>query len=926
MIDRLQKLLAIPWARRAAWIAIFIAVVPFLIPGAWMSGFYVSGGFMPHAHCWLRDPAVTWLHVSADLLIWLAYFSISITLGYMVYRGRNEIPFHWMFLAFGLFIVFCGFTHLMAVVTVWRPLYWLSGDIKVMTAVASVATAIALPIKVPQIFGLIQDARSSRIHKENLEAANEELRDLYGRVKESDRLKSQFFANVSHELRTPLSLILGPMRRRLANDNLAPDERRELEVIERNASLLHDQVNNLLDLARLEAGSMKPHYARTDLAQVTRLIGSCFDGLAAERQLAYKVSIPDSMVAEVDPEKIQRVLLNLLSNAFKFTPQHGVIRVSLEVHGNESVFVIEDSGPGIPTHLRERVFERFMQVEDPATRKAGGTGLGLPIAREFVELHGGRILLEDSANGGARFKVSLPLEAPEGETVTETDPDPEEQRTSQLVGELKNLKQFSQPSADEPVPVASDNRPLVLVVEDNPDMNRFLRQALAPHYRTIAAYEGQDGLRQAQRHPPDLIIADIMMPHVSGDMMINELREDPALEEVPVVVLSASAEERNRVGLLKKGADDYITKPFELDVFKARVGGLIRRRQQALDRLNRTLMAILKALPEPVFVRGPNPQTPRQNPAADDFLAGLGNPDRLPQSLQERIQEVLETGDSYLPTNFEGVEHFRLDNEDRYFLPRVVALRTSKQAIVGSVLLLHDVTEFRLLDQVKSNLLGTVSHELKTPVTSMQMSLYLLKDQTGESLSKATTELIGIACEECDHLLNTLSSLLEMTRFQENGFQIHRERTPPQTLVSSALDGMSEKARDRQVPIRTEIEEGLPEIEVDQDRIIRALTNLLTNAMKSSPQGAEIILRLKRQSENSLYFGVRDFGPGVPAEYQGRLFERFYRAPGNQTSGTGLGLAIVQDFVKAHGGTTGVISEPGEGSEFYFELPIEANR
>lgn len=246
----------------------------------------------------------------------------------------------------------------------------------------------------------------------HLEESNKKISALYEKTKEIDILKTQFFANVSHELRTPLALILGPISKWLKNDDLKVQTRAELEIVERNARLLHRQVNDLLDVAKLEAGRMTMQYAQVDLAHQVRLIASHFEILAEERSINFTVYADTVVSAQIDVEKFHRIALNLLSNAFKFTPEHGTIGVSLKLSNGQAVITVQDTGKGIPEDKREIIFESFRQVDGASNRQFGGTGLGLSIVKEFVLLHGGKVTADNVPGGGALFTVTLPTIAP----------------------------------------------------------------------------------------------------------------------------------------------------------------------------------------------------------------------------------------------------------------------------------------------------------------------------------------------------------------------------------------------------------------------------------------------------------------------------------------------------------------------------------
>lgn len=422
---------------------------------------------------------------------------------------------------------------------------------------------------------------ASRRANEGLERAGEELRRangeisrLYEKTRELDALKTQLFANVSHELRTPLALILGPVQRMLADPGTPAEARRDLEVVARNARTLLRHVDDLLDVARLEAAKMTVEYTAADVARLARFVAGHFEVLAQDKRLSFAVDVPEGLRAEVDPAKVRRVLLNLLSNAFKLTPDGGRVRLAVRAEEERLFVEVADSGPGIPPGEREAVFERFRQLDGGETRRFGGTGLGLAIAREFVVLHGGSIAVTEAPEGGALFVVTLPRRAPpgsevRGEAAAEVSGVEE---ASQVVEELRG-----QPRASVPAGPAAGA--LVLVVEDNPEMNRFLCESLATEHRVAAAHDGEEGLRKAIELRPDLVLTDVMMPGMSGEALVREIRGHEELGSTPIVVLTAKADDELRVRLLREGVQDHLTKPFSVEELRARVGNLVARRR-----------------------------------------------------------------------------------------------------------------------------------------------------------------------------------------------------------------------------------------------------------------------------------------------------------------------------------------------------------
>ena len=452
-----------------------------------------------------------------------------------------------------------------------------------------------------------RDITEKKAQEREIAQKNVELEGLLERIRELDEIKTQFFANVSHELRTPLALILGPAQRLIDDDGtMTPAQRRESgQVVARNARMLLKHVNDLLDMSKVDAHKLKLDLQNTDVAALIRFLASHFAVLAADRGIEYTVDADGPCVGAVDGDKLQRVVMNLLGNAFKFVSNGGRIRCSLRPTAAGLSIAVDDSGPGVRPELRQAIFERFRQGDGGINRTVAGTGLGLAIAKEFVEMHKGRIDVADSSLGGARFEVSLPLsriaaDAPVIQAALD--------RTV-LDGVLEELRFTGgrpKDAAAERAPAAA-GRPRVLVVEDNPDMNRFVAGSLSRDYDVVTAFDGRDGIEKALRFDPIVIVSDIMMPHVSGVEMIAQMRGRPELQRTPILLLSAKADEELMVQLLDNGAQDFIVKPFSERDLQVRVRNL-------------------------VFAAQARAAAESANRAKDEFLAMLGHELRNPLS------------------------------------------------------------------------------------------------------------------------------------------------------------------------------------------------------------------------------------------------------------------------------------------------------
>jgi two-component system, NtrC family, sensor histidine kinase KinB len=341
-------------------------------------------------------------------------------------------------------------------------------------------------------------------------------------------------------------------------------------------------------------------------------------------------------------------------------------------------------------------------------------------------------------------------------------------------------------------------------------------------------------------------------------------------------------------------------------------------------RAQRTMEATLTSAPDPVFVVGRDGTQEVRNPAAEQLSKLPEFAQGFPPALAESVARVLKTGEHYIPTDYSRTVTLRVGREDRHFVPRILAVGDKLTEFKGAAIILQDVTKLRLLDDAKTNLVGTVSHELKTPLTSLRMALYLLLEQNLSALSQQQRELLEDARNDADRLLRILDTLLDLARLEGGASSLERTNISVSVLMRQiageahpVIDAAGQRLA---VVIAPELSGAT--INVDEARIRHVFMNLLTNASKYTPHEGFITLSAAPEGTGFIRFSVRDQGPGIPPESIGRIFDRFYRAPNQEKrSGAGLGLAIAREVVVAHGGSIACTSTEAEGSEFYFVLP-----
>jgi signal transduction histidine kinase/ActR/RegA family two-component response regulator len=512
-------------------------------PGA-LRALFDSRTFMPHAFCYRWDSRLLWINGLSDALIGLSYIAISAMLTLLVHRARRDIPFSWIFLAFGMFIVACGGTHIMEVVTLYMPAYWFSGAVKIVTAVASVATALVLPPMIPKALAMVRDAKKSEERRvelqERLEALERE-RTARAEAEEASRSKDAFLATLSHELRTPMTAVLGWAS--MVNSGDLDEETRQLglEAIERSARAQARLIDDLLDVSRIVTGKMSLDTQVIDVNEVIRSAVQTVQPIAEAGGVLLQASLGTvrrPLIA--DPARLQQVFVNLLANAIKFTPEEGHVTIASRADGDEVIVTVTDTGAGISSSFLPRIFDRFSQADESSTRAHGGLGLGLAIARSIVELHGGTVgAASQGEHLGATFTVRLPLASGSAEL-------PTARKRETAIKELAGAR--------------------VMLVEDDQTAREMLTVALRRAGAIVKPYErAAEALADFDSSQIDVVLTDIAMPGDDGISLLRKIRlaETPAGRRVPVIAVTAIAGEDERKRILDEGFDDFVHKPLE---------------------------------------------------------------------------------------------------------------------------------------------------------------------------------------------------------------------------------------------------------------------------------------------------------------------------------------------------------------------------
>ncbi|EEF59685.1 ATP-binding protein [Pedosphaera parvula] len=815
-----------------------------------------------------------------------------------------------------------------------------------------------------QIAAALSNARVYEAERQRAEA-----------LAEIDRAKTTFFSNVSHEFRTPLTLLLGPVEDLLnqAAGKLDADEQEELKTIHRNGLRLLKLVNSLLDFSRIEAGRIQAAYQEIDLAGYTAELASVFRSAIEKAGLKFTVDCPP--LAEpifVDRDMWEKIVLNLISNAFKFTLQ-GEIEVRLRQVGKNAELTVRDTGAGIPAEQVNRVFERFHRVEGTQGRTHEGTGIGLALVHELVKLHGGRVSVSSELGQGSTFTVSLPFgqdhlpqtQVSSGRQVAFTNlgpspyvteaarwlPDGEEGRlTDKNINTLSNLATTTETGSDPAeVPASPAARARILLADDNADMRDYVMRLLKGSYRVEAVADGEAALKAALKHPPDLILSDIMMPRLDGFGLLREVRNNPSTRLIPVILLSARAGEESRVEGLGHGADDYLTKPFSAHELLARVRShlrMARLRQEAADVIQareHELSLIYNNTSDVIFYIGVEPdQRFRFLSVNPSFLATTGLSEN--QVTGKLVNEVIpEPSCSMVLGHYKQAiqerKTIRWEETSNYPSGKKVGMVSITPIfnpdgvcinLIGTV---HDITERKQIEEKLERLVVertaklrdtigeleafsySISHDLRAPLRSMQGFAEVLKEDCRDQIGpegQLYLNKISDSARRMDRLIQDVLTFSKMARTELILEPINTEK-----LLQTILDSYpSFQPPFSQIAIKAR----LPLVLGNEAALTQCISNLIGNAIKFVQPGTVPQISVWAEEQDGyvrLFF--KDNGIGIPKISQERIFGIFQRISTGY-EGTGIGLAIVKKAVERMGGKVGLYSEEGRGSTFWLEL------
>ena len=782
---------------------------------------------------------------------------------------------------------------------------------------------------------------------------------------ELDRAKTAFFSNVSHEFRTPLTLMLGPLETALADRRIPQEHHQNLELAHRNAERLRKLVNSLLDFSRIEAGRVQASYEPTDLATLTRDLASTFRSAMEKAELELTVDCaPLDEPVFVDREMWEKIVLNLLSNAFKFTLQGGVtVRVARD--SAHALLEIADTGVGVPADELPRLFQRFYRVEGAHGRTHEGSGIGLALVQELIKQHGGTIAASSVLGQGTKFAVRIPF----GTTHLPTDQIKTRQgpSSSTAIGAqafvqealrwlpntqvdatttLATLAATSTDSKDSRFVATFGAR--IVLADDNSDMRGYMRELLAPYYDVEELADGEQALSAARRARPDLILSDVMMPRLDGFGLLAAVRADEALRSVPVVLLSARAGEEARIEGLDAGADDYLIKPFSARELLARVGALLeltqmrRAAEEAFRLRTAQFETLLMEAPLGVYLVDADFRIREANPIAREVF---GNPPDLigsdfdvtihklwPQQFADELvrlfRHTLATGESYFTP--ERIER-RADSGIVEYYEWQISRIPLPDARFGVVCYFRDIaahvlarTRLETADRQKDEFLSMLAHELRNPLAPIRSAAEILA-RTAPAEAYAHSA-VSVVQRQVGILVRLVDDLLDVSRITQGRIELRRKPINLADAIAQAVETVDPLIKERRHRLSVTSHDRL-RVNGDPARLVQCIANVLTNAAKYTDTGGEIRIESHAVGGNAV-LSVTDNGVGISAELLPHLFELFVqsaRTLDRSQGGLGIGLSVVKRLIEMHGGNVTAASDgPGRGATFEIRLPLAA--
>jgi PAS domain S-box-containing protein len=776
-----------------------------------------------------------------------------------------------------------------------------------------------------------------------------------------DRAKTKFFSNVSHEFRTPLTLMLGPLEEALAEAASSPAMRERVQLAHRNALRLLRLVNSLLDFSRIEAGRMQAAYEPTDMGALTQDLASNFRSAIERAGLRLLVNTsPLPAAVYLDREMWEKIVLNLLSNAYKFTLE-GHIEVRVGTQDSTAVLEVIDTGLGVPEDALPRLFERFYRVDQTRGRTHEGSGIGLALVQELVRLHGGSITVASRLGTGTTFRVEVPFGSahlPTEKIRASGGAIAGASATAYVQEALRWDGGPDSPPVVDPEPLA-DRRfastfgARVLLADDNRDMRDYVAGLLSPNYRVEAVGDGEALIDAARRERPDVIVSDVMMPRLDGFGLIQELRRDDTLRDLPVILLSARAGEEARIEGLDAGADDYLVKPFSARELLARVGALLERTrlhrlmveeqrvaQVSAQRRTAQFETLLSEAPLGVYLLDSELRIREVNPTARPVFGVIA--ELVGADFRAVIRRLWEPG--YAEEVIAIFEN-TLATGEPYFVPERIEKRADRQAIEayewqinriplpegdwGVVCYFRDISQqvrarqqLENADRQKDEFLAMLAHELRNPLAPIRTASELLK-RTQQPDERAQTA-IDIVKRQVNHLTRLVDDLLDISRITRARIELKRRDVSLGEIVSQALETVEPMLREKQHHVSTTSDLAPLTVNGDPARLVQCVANLLTNAIKYTDPNGAIRIETRADGEDAV-LSVTDNGTGIAPDLLPQIFDLFVqskRTLDRAQGGLGIGLSVVKRLVEMHGGSVTAFSAGiGQGATFAIRLP-----